>query len=464
MRKKENYQCGLFTLLLSMFAISMNAQDTPSGFRTADDGKTYSFAVLSQIEESGVSYTDGCYVIEKNDTISANDQFELDADATVKFADKVSFVILGQAQLTVPDNHSTTLTRLSDNATPYNIKIDNTSGTEVKNVVFEYLGLESASTGAINVSHCSFMQHNGNSAAALYFITNGEESIISDCRFEACEKAAIGSSANASQPMHILDCTFVRNSTRNGNIPQINITASKILIEGCTIEGDPNSLKTNNKVGGIGISNFMNFAETNTIIRNCTITHNRYGIGTVGPIQVRIEGNTIQNNNHEDIPMNGGSGISLYDPYRLTNAVIASNIIKGNHWGITIIGCKDVNIGQPGNSETDSPGNNTFGENGFDGQLYDLYNNSTLTVYAQNNTWGVEEQTPANIESVIFHQADDPSLGRVIYLSDEEESGIANHIHSDKKQTSPIFNLNGSRLHTLPTHGIYIKDKKKIIR
>ena len=40
--------------------------------------------------------------------------------------------------------------------------------------MFEYLGLESVSTGAVNVNLCSFKNHNGNSAAALYFISNGE--------------------------------------------------------------------------------------------------------------------------------------------------------------------------------------------------------------------------------------------------------------------------------------------------
>ena len=464
MKKKENLKCGLLTLLLSLSAISANAQNTPSGFRTNGDGSTYSFAKLSQTEGSGVSFSDGCYLVEKNDTISANDKFELDADIRVKFADKTTFVIMGEANLTVPDEHSTTLTRISDEATPYSIKIDNQTGATVRNVVFEYLGLESVSTGAVNVNLCAFKNHNGNSAAALYFISNGEESTISKSTFELCEKAAIGSSANASQPMNIIDCTFMRNSTRNGNIPQINVTASKMLIEGCIIDGDPNSLKSNNKVGGIGISNFMSFSETSTIIRNCTITNNRYGIGTVGPVQVRIEGNTILNNNHEDNPMNGGSGISLYDPYRLTNAIIAGNTIKGNHWGITIIGCKDVNVGQPNNTSIDSPGNNQFGDNGFNDERYDLYNNSTITVYAQNNTWGVDEQTPEKIESVIYHKADDATLGKVFYLSDEQEAGISQTVGTSQQQFSPIFNLKGARLQSLPKHGIYIQDGKKVIR
>jgi hypothetical protein len=150
MKKKETLQCGLLTLMLSWFAISTNAQNTPSGFRTANDGSTYSFATLAQIEGSGVSFNDGCYLVEKNDTISANDKFALDADVLVKFADKTTLVILGEANLSVPDDHSTTLTRSSDEATPYSIKIDNQTGAMVRNVVFEYLGLESVSTGAIS--------------------------------------------------------------------------------------------------------------------------------------------------------------------------------------------------------------------------------------------------------------------------------------------------------------------------
>ena len=366
--------------------------------------------------------------MEQNDTIAAGDTFQLDENTTVKFADRVTFVIQGEARLNV-NGQPTTLTRLDESATPYSIKIDNEHGAEVGNVVFEYLGLETVSRGATHVANTTFRNHNGSSAAALYFIASGQPSTISHCTFEKCQKAAIGSSANASQPLTIQHCTLLRNSTRNGNIPQINITASRLLIDDCLIEGDPASLTANNMVGGIGISNFAGFTDTQTTITNCTISHNRYGIGTVGPVDIRIDGNTIRDNNH-----------------------------------VTIIGCKDVNLGQPSNQATLSPGGNKFSRNGCLGQLYDLYNNSRLTVYAQNNTWGVDQQTEEMIETVIFHQADDEKLGPVIFMPANHDASAIPALTQPTHPTAHVYDLKGRKTQSVSAHGIYIRDGKKFFR
>lgn len=436
-----------------------------AGIRTAGNGTTYNFARLAQMEDSGVKLVDNsCYLVERNDTIAAGDTFELDEGATVKFANNVTFVIQGKANLIATETQPVTLTRTDEAAAPNGIRIDNDEDeAEVSHVVFDQVGLEKTGRQSLSIDHCKFIFHNGSSAAALYFIQSGAESTISNCHFEQCAKAAIGSAANASQPMIINNCTFIRNSTLNRNIPQINITAAPLTIDHCTVEGDSTSQTINNMVGGIGISNFANFTDISTTISNCTITHNRYGIGTVGPINVRIEHNTILNNNHEANPMNGGSGISFYDPYKLTTAIVANNRIEGSHWGVTIIGCKDVNLGQPGNTQIDSPGQNIFNNNGCLGQLYDLYNNSTLTVYAQNNTWGVSEQTAEQIESVIFHHADNEQLGQVIYMSDEQ-LGITQKSANKGLQPSTVYSVQGILLKTQPYRGIYIKDGKKFAR
>lgn len=441
-------------------------QHSYSGMRTSGIGTTYSFAVLSQIEGTGVEVVEGqanTYIVTKSDTIDAADSFQLDEAATVMFATDVSLVIQGKADLTITQGKNTTLTRLNDEALPSGIHLDNEEGAQIENVVFNYVGLKSSSQGALNVSNCTFSQHNGTAAAALYILSSGQSCTISNCHFEQCEKAAIGTPANASRPLTISHCTLLNNSTRNGNIPQINITAASVIeIDDCTIQGNPNSLTDNNKVGGIGISNFASFAPTSALISNCTITHNRYGIGTVGPIDnVRIEDNNLLDNNHEANAMQGGSGISLYDPYAKTNAIIAGNRIEGNLWGVTIIGCKDVNLGQPDNEQIDSPGNNTFNNNGCLGEKYDLYNNSTLTVYAQNNTWGVDEQTPDSIESVIFHQTDDDKLGLVIYLTDEQQTAIRKLFQ--ESSTDAIYSLGGNRLKNTPRKGIYIRNGKKVV-
>lgn len=385
---------------------------------TAGDGTTYSLKTLSQhadtqliVHQPGELSSRLTYEMPQSITISEGDTFVMDDDVCLLFAPNTMLTIEGNADFRV-QHESRIEVAESNEPAGSGVCIKSATAVEFEGCYFTRAGLELMGTGGVHLTSCGFTQHDGSSAAAIYFITAGAESTIEHCTFGGCRKAAIGSAANASQSLTIDNCTFYCNSTDNKNIPQINVTAaSQLTISNCNLLGSPE----HNMVGGIGISNFMGF-EANVTVSGCTITDNRYGIGTVGPIgHVRIENNTLMNNRYETNPMNGGSGISLYDPYQQTEAVVSGNHIEGSLWGVTIIGCKDVNLGQPDNADIDSPGGNVFKDNGFDGQLYDLYNNSTLTVYAQNNTWNVAEQTPAEIEKVVFHKADDDQLGEVIY-------------------------------------------------
>ena len=223
-------------------------------------------------------------------------------------------------------------------------------------------------------------------------------------------------------------------------------------------------------VGGIGISNFAGF-DADITISNCDIRNNRYGIGLVGPAaSIRIKDCTLVNNCYETNPMNGGSGISLYDPYQQTKAVISGNHIEGSLWGVTIIGCKDVNLGCLEEGENYNPGGNVFKDNGNNGELYDLYNNSTLTVYAQNNTWNVSEQTEEQIESVIFHKHDNASLGEVIFMPAANTTGI-DLVQRSTNNVQRIYDLQGRKinsqfsiLNSQLKKGLYIVNGKKVVR
>ena len=412
-------------------------------YTTAGDGRTYSFETLSQIAGAGVEKNADGYQVVNSITIAEGDTWRMDDGATVGLAANVQLTIEGEA-----DFRQTNLTvfkpATEQDGTGLSICIKSKGTTEFENCEFRSVGVELMGEGAVNVRHCSFLHHDGSSAAALYFITAGAAGVVEDCHFEGCRKAAIGSAANASQPLTIKDCVLVKNSTANGNVPQINITAAKGLqITGCTVTGNP----ANNMVGGIGISNFMSF-DAEVLISGCTITDNRYGIGIVGPVaKLTVKDNTLRDNKYETNPMNGGSGISLYDPYGQTSAMISGNHIEGSLWGVTVIGCKDVNLGRtdvPEGDECYNPGGNVFKDNGNGGQLYDLYNNSTLTVYAQGNTWNVSQQTQEQIETVVFHKADDAKLGEVIYWPAATETGIA-EIETMRNVENEIFYDLGGR-------------------
>ena len=447
------------SLLLTVLCTAVYAQ-----FTTAGNGTTYNIHTLAGIEGTGIvayELSDNeppTYQLTQSITIANGDKFVMDNGIDLLFNKDVTLTIEGEADFNLTNGSS--FDTAADGVEPLNaaVRIAGTTTTQFNKCTFYEVGLQLTSEGATHVNRCSFYGHDGSSAAALYFISAGAASTIENCYFEWCAKAAIGSAANASQPLTIRNCSFFMNSAANNNVPQINITAAKPLtIEGCAIFGNP----VNNMVGGIGISNFMSY-DADITVSNCEIRDNRYGIGLVGPAaNIRIKDCTLVNNCYETNPMNGGSGISLYDPYQQTKAVISSNHIEGSLWGVTIIGCKDVNMGCLEEGENYNPGGNVFKDNGNNGQLYDLYNNSTLTVYAQNNTWNVSEQTEEQIESVIFHKHDNASLGEVIFMPAANTTSIKG-ITVDKKNDS-IFDLQGRKT-TATQKGIYIVNGKKVVR
>lgn len=447
-------------ILISLFCmacLSAHAQLVTKG-----DGTTYTMQSLAEMWDSGIVVHEAeptpdyrqAYELTIDITISETDKFVMDDNIEVILGEDVTLTIEGEADFGLSTG-STFLGKEGKAA----LKLGCKQLTTLENCCFQNVSLELTGEGGVVVSHCSFYDHDGSSAAALYFISGGAESTIENCIFERCGKAAIGSAANASQPMTVKDCTISHCSTQNKNVPQINVTASNgLTITGCTIEGMPEL----NMVGGIGISNFMGF-DANVTVSGCTITSNRYGIGLVGPAaHIVIEGNTLKDNCHEQNAMNGGSGISLYDPYLQTSAIIKGNHIEGSLWGITVIGCKEVNAGRIEEGGEYSPGLNTFKDNGNGGQLYDLYNNSAITVYAQGNTWNVSEQMEEQIETVIFHQNDDSSLGKVIFMPAAVETKIEK-LEQQGQQAEVVYNLQGQRMRK-GQHGIFVVNGKKMVR
>lgn len=450
-------------LLLILLTAFLSISSFADNFTTAGDGTTYSFEKLSATANSGVSkISENEYLVTLSTVIAAADKFVIDEQGTVYFANNAELIIDGEASLVAGEN-GITLTKYNEDDTPYSIEIHYDGAvTDVKNITFEFVGLKNYSTAGLNVSDCTFREHNGSSSGALFLGTDGAEFTVENCTFELCRKAAIGGAANFFCPIKINNCTFRKNSQNNSNIPQLNLTAATdVTITNCEIEGDP----ALNMVGGIGVSNFMAKEGMNLTITNCNIYNNRYGISPMGSMNVVIADNIIKDNCYETNANNGGSGISLYDPYKTLTAKISGNTISGNLWGITVIGCADVNIGRTGVSEDAEEynrGENIFDNNGNNGVLYDLYNNSDNTVYAQNNTWGVDVQDAEHIETVIFHKFDDDKLGEVIYLPafDKELSVSAVELYDNRDGS--IYNLNGQRL-TKPAKGIMIVGGKKII-
>lgn len=450
------------TILLALVGGVLNT----FAYTTAGNGTTYSLNVLSQIDGSDViRFDDGdeiIYMITGTVTIAKGDRFVMDDGVTVQFDDNASLVIEGEAdfRLTKGSVFDSAFDGGGD-VRPVGIQVASEKAvTPFTNCTFYYVGLRGTSKRGMQLSHCAFYNCNGAiGQGALTLGTDGAPFTVTDCHFEGNAKAAIAGAANYRNSLVVERCTFRYNGAANGNTPQLNLTvADSVVIRDCIIEGNP----LNTMVGGIVVANLVGFEGTHlTRIEGCRITDCRFGIATYLGQDAYIVGNTLIGNNHETNAMNGGSGINVYDPYRTQYTYIEGNHIEGSLWGITLVGGKEANLGRTDVPETDkryNPGRNFFKDNGNGGILYDLYNNSPNTVYAQGNVWNVASQTQANIEGVIYHHHDDATLGEVHFMPAGDALGVSRNVAADDDDEAPVlYDLSGRRI-TQPStpRGIYI--------
>ncbi|MEG0529388.1 MAG: T9SS type A sorting domain-containing protein, partial [Bacilli bacterium] len=210
------------------------------------------------------------------------------------------------------------------------------------------------------------------------------------------------------------------------------------IIKNNTIIGN----RANTRVGGISVSSLLSvisFAQ----IENNTIKDNRYGITITGVTAGgNIIGNTIENNNTENVPNTGGSGISISQTATApkTSVTIKGNTIKGNLWGITIIG-NGTNIDM-------TNGYNVFENNGNTGLDYALYNNSANNIKAQGNCWD-PILTDERVENVIFHKPDNSTLGLV------DHSNYACLLSTNEVKLDKL------KLYPNPSNGTFVVDTKE---
>lgn len=394
---------------------------------TLGDGTSYNMQLLSQTEGSGVTVeSDGVYVMSNDVKIVAGDSFTLEGGIMIKMCDDVLLTVQGEGSFNCTSN--TLITRNAETDNPEGIYLNGDLVDylyEFNNITFEYAGVRSFIEANTSVQNCNFYFNNGagSSSGAFAISQSGGQHTVSNCVFESNTVPAIGTGANTAVGLVIDNCTFKDNNTDNSNKPQVNVSAggdNDIVIKNSTFKG-----AERNKVGAISVANMLSTPGTNKVyIENNTITDHRYGITTMGQLDVRVIDNTMIDNNHETNAMNGGSGISIYDTGYTQDIYIEGNHIENSLWGITVIGGKNVNIGKTevGPDAADyNPGRNVFVDNGNGGVLYDLYNNGVNTVYAQGNTWNVANQTADEIETVIFHKNDNEALGEVIYM---DASGV----------------------------------------
>jgi TonB family protein len=167
---------------------------------------------------------------------------------------------------------------------------------------------------------------------------------------------------------------------------------------------------------GIVVKNFFDLSE----FVNCIIEFGYKGLTCYGSSPI-ITGCEIRFNHNSGIscevksnPLISkvlifGNGFAGINCELASNPQISGCTILENNFGIMIFSKSAPDIGTFPVTRDKSPGENRISNN-FE---HDVYNHSSNTIYAQNNTW--MSNNPQEIRNVIFDRVNNSSYGEVIY-------------------------------------------------
>ena len=439
------------TLLLIIGLTSVaKAQWTSPG-----NGTTYTLPDLV-VASDGVVTNDGTvFTIHQDLTISANDVLVVDDQVTRIYAAAILITINGSMVCTNGGTNRVGLFGL-DETEHFSMRFENATACNLKKMYFsDGAGIKVIESDII-FDDVKFLYFTRDYCNAVIDIFNCDP-LIKNCYFQDNQGAAISSPANGQSSPQILSNTFDANV--NGiNSPQINLGpggTDTIRI----VDNEIFDRWAQYHTGGISVADLMGVGSTKVLLKDNEIRDGRYGYNQQGAtISSVIVGNQFIDNNHEDNPMNGGSGISIYGTTTNNKAILRNNVITGNLWGITAINLHDIDMG----TEEDW-GNNTIHDNGNGGSIYDLYNNSTCYISAVGNNWGTINER--EVEDHIFHQFDDPSLGQVNFIpfigyDDIEESSLEPQVFNPDEVT--FYTISGQRVNAKALKpGFYIAIMKQ---
>lgn len=398
-------------LLLGVLLLSglVNAQyDTPG------TGVTWSLQDLdSNAPDSIIVFSNGEYTILQNITISANDKLLIHTPETIKIKGAVEVKVEGHFTIDSPDR--VTITAM-DTTDKYNgFRFEEGSEIIIKNATITYGGGLRVLTETFEMDNCTVSYHNQGSASGSAITFSRGRPIVKNSIISYNEYPAFSSGSNQSVAAQILNNQIEYNTLGNFNRPQINMgpsgTEDSTRIIGNTIIGD----RALTKVGAVSISNLLGSGVNLFVIEGNTIKDNRYGVSITGVNSFGIiRNNIIEDNNTENNPAVGGSGITFTAASEPSYVYITENEIRRNLWGITVINKAHVNLGSD-NPATPNIGKNVFSENGNNGTVTAVYNNTAFDFDAMFNCWieGEEELTAEMVEDVITHKIDDVMLGEI---------------------------------------------------
>ncbi len=400
----------ILLFLIAIFAIVINVHGQ---WVSPGDGTTYTMPDLVDVTEGVVTVGENGYVINADLTISANDVLKID-DQVVRI-DVAEVLVTINGSMVCTNTNRVKFYGLNETQ-HFSMRFENATGCNIKKMYFSDGAGIKVIDSDVTFDDVKFVYFTRDYSNAVIDIFNCDP-VIKDCYFMLNHGAAISSPANGQASPQILNCDFDTNVTDNVNTPQINLGPGgndTIRIVGNEVY----TIMAQWYVGGLSIADLMGTGETKVLLKDNIIKEGRYGYNQQGQtISSVIVGNQFIDNYHEDNPMNGGSGISIYGTTVNNKAILRNNVITGNLWGITAIYLHDIDMG----TEEDW-GYNEIHDNGNAGEVYDLYNNSACDIMAVGNNWGtiIEEE----IADHIVDQIDDPSFGLVTFYPYVGSEGI----------------------------------------
>lgn len=391
------------TLLFSVFSMLLFSQ-----FVSPGTGITYNLNSLSLATPTSLVNAGTFYQMNQDITISVGDKLLVDENTTLKIAGGKTLTIGGAYDSNVNDF---TITAVDSTVVFRGIRFEESATANFKNTHLEFGGGIQVLTATFSMDSCSVRKFKAGlvTGAAVNFSRGNP--VVKNSTFLENDLPAVASGATNTVALEFSNNYLYGNNKSNSNRPQVNMGPSgsgttKILNN--TIIGDRSVLRA----GGVSVSSLTG-AANNVQIQGNTITDNRYGITVVGNVSTGvISSNILTNNNTENDPAIGGSGISISGSGAVGPGIkIEKNQFRGNLYGVTVVTTASVDMG---GGSLGSVGQNIFANNGNNGQLYALYNNTPNAVSATNNCWREGELSDDSmVENVIFHKVDNANLGTV---------------------------------------------------
>jgi len=373
---------------------------------TPGTGVSWTFNDLVQESGGVVTVDNGIFTVHQNLTVSLTDTLRVVENETIKFDPTILLTVKGVFIADAPDQSLFTVS--TEDQFFKGFRFESSHASVIRNCVIEYAGgIQIIGSQMLLESNTIRFFNRSNTTGAIQ-VSNGR-TWIKNNEIHQNHGPAIASASNGAAAPQIFNNNIWSNNTGNTNAPQINLGSASgdtIRIIGNTIIGQ--YLMS----GGIAVSTLIG-GGCISIVEDNYIENNRYGYTAIGNnIYSIVRNNQIFGNDIQNDPNLGGSGLN-FNGGTTNTGIVSFNEVSGNLWGITLQGSATPNLGDMSNPEV-YPGGNKFYDNGNNGQIFAMYNNTAQNQIAQNNYWGYNDVD--SVEMVIVHQPDDPALGFVDYL------------------------------------------------